>query len=234
MTMNTDHSQYVSSRGRDSQRRKVYTAESIFSGIKVLRDEQGNPVRGTDGRVIQLPKPEHLRRANAYIGLEGAQLLTDRVMGDAVVRRHYGVPYLNNRGHETNEVRLPPTKIVGPTNGQRRGLSYPYQWKVSLPKHFQTPWVTLHELAHQLTDWKHGVDLAGHGWEFCQTYLFLVKRFLGQEAHDDLKAAFKRNGVRFTPKKPRQKKVMTPEQRAANIAQLQAARERQRAKRVGG
>lgn len=77
--------------------------------------------------------------------------------------------------------------------------------------------VVWHELAHHIA----GLG-AGHGWRFTEVQLVLVRRFMGVDAHDALKAAFVVGRVRFrAPRKPR---TLTPEQRAVAIANLTAAR----------
>lgn len=70
-----------------------------------------------------------------------------------------------------------------------------------------------HELSHNICNAKYGrSNIAGHGWQFCATYLTLVRHYLGVEEHDRLKAEFKKRGVRF--REPR-KRSMTPEQKEA-------------------
>ena len=60
-------------------------------------------------------------------------------------------------------------------------------------------WVALHEVAHFVIEWSYpgyeqDRDLGGHGWVFCDAYLKLVRHFLGVDAHNALKAAFKDTG----------------------------------------
>lgn len=86
-------------------------------------------------------------------------------------------------------------------------------------------WVVVHELAHTIHFRVQGRDEAGHGWQFCAIYLKLVLYFLGREAHDALKVAFKANKVRF--RAPRKGKPLTPEQKQALALRLWAARAQQ-------
>lgn len=102
------------------------------------------------------------------------------------------------------------------TGGWRGGL-----WgsaRLQLPLWCRNEPTILHELAHALT---HSKDQAWHGWEFCECLLALTLYVRGREAHDRLKAAYKANRVRFTA--PREKRVLTTEQRAAAIERLQRA-----------
>jgi hypothetical protein len=71
-------------------------------------------------------------------------------------------------------------------------------------------------------EFKAGV--AGHGWEYCETYLKLVLYIMGREAHDALKASMRKHRVRF--REPRKRAPLSPERRAQLVAQLAYARER--------
>ena len=67
----------------------------------------------------------------------------------------------------------------------------------------------LHELAHALT---YSRELAPHGWEFCECYLYLVRIYLGRAAEAKLRQEFKARKVRH--RQPR-KRTMTEAQREA-------------------
>lgn len=95
-------------------------------------------------------------------------------------------------------------------------------WEVKLPKWARRETVILHELAHIIVHREIGMSVAGHGWQFCQTFLKLTLYIQGREAHDELKAAFKRFKVRYT--EPRKRKPLTAEQRAVLAARLATAR----------
>jgi hypothetical protein len=60
------------------------------------------------------------------------------------------------------------------------------------------PWVILHELAHVLAL---AAGHRGHGGPFAYYYLALVRRYLGAEPADALRAACKTEGLR--PRRPR-------------------------------
>lgn len=85
------------------------------------------------------------------------------------------------------------------------------KWCLTFPIWARIRWVVIHEVCHALT-WNRG---AAHGWEFARTYLVLVEQFLGKEAAQRLKQAFKNEGVRT-----RAKRTLTPEQRDVLAARL--------------
>ncbi|MGA1036654.1 MAG: hypothetical protein ACO3VQ_02465 [Ilumatobacteraceae bacterium] len=87
--------------------------------------------------------------------------------------------------------------------------------------------IVIHEVAHLLAGGTR------HNWQFCETYLKLVRHFMGKEAHDRLKASFKQHRVKYT--KPRQKRVLSPEQKAILVeraAKARAVRQANLAKKV--
>lgn len=94
--------------------------------------------------------------------------------------------------------------------------------RIIIPRWARNAGVVLHELSHTITLRTYGHAMVpAHGWEFCDVYLRLTLYMLGREAHDALKAAMKKHGVRFRPKK---KRAMTDEQKAALADRLKAAR----------
>ena len=98
---------------------------------------------------------------------------------------------------------------------------------INIPRWARNPVVVLHELAHTINSRELcGRPHAGHGWEFCATFLKLVLYMLGREAHDKLKAEMKACRVRFRP--PRKSVPLSPERREQMIAVLAAARERRK------
>lgn len=78
-----------------------------------------------------------------------------------------------------------------------------------MPKWSRKKIVILHELAHVISSRKYRVrwvgttadKIAGHGWQFCEVYLDLVRAMLGNANAEALKASFKKNKVRFRPKR---------------------------------
>jgi putative metallohydrolase (TIGR04338 family) len=94
---------------------------------------------------------------------------------------------------------------------------------VTMPLWSRNEAIMLHELAHCIVQRQHGMYVAAHGWQFASVYLTLVLYGMGREAHDTLKAAFKKNRVRFTA--PRKKAPMDPVRKAELIARLAAYRQ---------
>jgi putative metallohydrolase (TIGR04338 family) len=82
--------------------------------------------------------------------------------------------------------------------------------------------IVLHELAHTICQREYGLNVAGHGWQFCSVYLKLALYMMGREAHDALKKEMKVNRVKFTA--PRQRRPMDPVAKAALVARLTAYR----------
>lgn len=71
---------------------------------------------------------------------------------------------------------------------------------ITLPIWARTELVIWHEIAHCITQWKYP-SRAAHGREYAQIFLSLIRHYLGQAAHDALKAAFRTYHVRYTPKR---------------------------------
>ena len=113
--------------------------------------------------------------------------------------------------------------------------------RINAPLWARTESVMLHEMAHvlQMFTRRHVVTCVGgkldrdgpwqsHGWQFGFCYLLLVRNELGKAAHDDLKAEFKANKVRYTA--PRQGRPLVGAEREAALARLAANREVQAAR----
>jgi putative metallohydrolase (TIGR04338 family) len=114
-------------------------------------------------------------------------------------------------------------KVAIHDGGGRRAACAWGTWKISLPIWARCELVIIHEMAHIVANRHYGErHIAGHGWQFCSVFLDLVRFIMGREAHDALKASFKKHKVRFT--KPRERKPLTPEQRFALAARLAEAR----------
>lgn len=98
-------------------------------------------------------------------------------------------------------------------DGRRNTRAHGGANELVFPRWSRYPLVILHELSHcavqRIYYWH---EPAFHGPEFCAIYLKLVGRFMGREARDELKAAFKAGRVRTRRKA---KRSFTPEQREA-------------------
>lgn len=100
---------------------------------------------------------------------------------------------------------------------------------ITMPRWARTQYIVVHEVSHSIQVRTYGrrLDMAWHGWQFCDIYLRLVLYVMGREAHDALKASFKAARVKF--RQPR-KRELTPEQRQAAALRLWAAREERKRK----
>ena len=178
-----------------------------------MRDSQRNKVY-TAERVLM----DTYGRRNLTIS--ECQQYADKVLASAFVRRHFG------------------TVTVNIEHGRGGGFAYRnvswfdtyyevwrYGNRITLGKWARREIVVLHELAHVLAPAWH---TAAHGWEFCATYLNLVRHFLGAEAHDVLKDSFKANRVKFT--KPREKRVLPQSERQSMADRMMAVRAAKMAK----
>lgn len=114
----------------------------------------------------------------------------------------------------------PRTGSVAVKDGRGRRRACSSFGAISIPRWSRKDWIVLHEMAHELAS--HMAGRAAHGWEFAECYLYLVKLFMGREAHDALKASFKEHRVRYT--KPRKGRTLSPEEREAMAARLSVYR----------
>lgn len=89
-----------------------------------------------------------------------------------------------------------PIGLVRVGDGRGRSSAASFGGEIRLPKWARKEWVILHELAHEVAPRR-----VRHGWPFAFTYLKLVSRFLGKDAHDALRASFKKHRVRYRPKR---------------------------------
>lgn len=112
--------------------------------------------------------------------------------------------------------------IVDDGRGCRRAISY--GGRITLPKWARMKWVVLHEMAHEVRHYRRdrSTPEAAHGWQYAATYLDLVMWFMGSEAHNKLKAAFRKHKVRFS--KPRTGRVLSAEEKQVLRDRLAAAR----------
>lgn len=79
--------------------------------------------------------------------------------------------------------------------------------------------VLVHELAHTIEKRLYGVYDPGHGRAYCAIYLKLVRRFIGKQAHDELRAQFKAYGAKYTAKRESTVKRELPPALAAKAEQ---------------
>jgi putative metallohydrolase (TIGR04338 family) len=92
-----------------------------------------------------------------------------------------------------------------------------------LPMWARSKLVILHEVSHSIVSSEHSRQSAsGHGWQFTSTFLKLVKHFIGNAAHDQLKENYKKLGVKY--KAPKKLSPETLEKLRARGQALAAAR----------
>ena len=87
---------------------------------------------------------------------------------------------------------------------------------MTFPRWSRTPMIVLHEVAHCCTHWlahRSNEKHAGHGWLYAQTYLRLVRHFMGEEVHHKLRASYRAHRVKY--KRPRKGRPISEAQRAA-------------------
>jgi predicted nucleic acid-binding Zn ribbon protein len=109
---------------------------------------------------------------------------------------------------------------------RRRGGADSFDNTISMPRWTRVNYYILHELAHIANDYIHNFDysedyegggawpgytdpdtgedvltqrVAAHGPEYCGVYLYLVRAFMGDEAHDSLAASFANYKVKVAP-----------------------------------
>ena len=174
---------------RDSQRSKVYAAESAT---------------------------HEWRTSQTAMSIEECDAFAHKVLRDSIVQRHFPL------------AKSMSTSLIVVKSRRRGGCYKPssFNWNtgyttrptISLGVAARSEWVIIHEIAHAITS----LDYAWHGPEWVQCYLFLVKRFLGVEAHDKLKANLIEHGVRIKPKAKRA--PLSPERKAELAQRLAAAR----------
>ena len=181
------------SRPRDSQRSKVYAAEHA-SGIH--------------------------KEGNTPLTIRECQALVDKMLDSAYVQRKYDP---EGRAHWIGRYHYRYSQGIRVDLGKNGGRAFKHgaQRVIRLGLWGRQQSVIIHEVAHHLADYRAKGD-ARHNWEFCDVYLDLVRHFMGKDAHDKLKQAFKDHRVKF--RKPRQKRQLTPEQRQILVERAAKAR----------
>lgn len=103
---------------------------------------------------------------------------------------------------------------VGLRRAHSRSTSY--GGRVEISRTSLDEWTLLHELTHEILP-----RSISHHWPFAYAYLKLVSRYLGTAKAKELKAAFKKHGVRYRPKRTRN---LTEEQKEILRNRLAQAR----------
>ncbi|MFF0814266.1 TIGR04338 family metallohydrolase [Rhodococcus sp. NPDC003318] len=165
---------------RDTQRSRVYEAESVVRGIFDRAD------RGTGRQLELFGSRLTLPVERRFASVQSVQAYADRVLA-------------------LNWVRARWPRSAVPVTVRARAASgaahyEPATSTLAVPLHTGgTAWalrelVVLHELAHHLEP--DGADTAAHGPEFVARYLVLVDEIIGGEAAFVLRTTLAENGVR--------------------------------------
>ncbi|GAB36323.1 TIGR04338 family metallohydrolase [Gordonia otitidis] len=163
-------------RGRDSQRGLVYSAEDLLRSALDARSSIG--VIEIAGTRVTLP-PEA-----RFASIESMQRYVDAVLSRPSVRERFGcvAPVRVRARRGTNAAHYEPNNntIAVPVGDD------------STP--FRRESVVVHELAHHLTEY--GPHTASHGPEFVCVLLWLIGDVMGAEAAFVLRTFMFQHGVR--------------------------------------
>lgn len=119
--------------------------------------------------------------------VEEAQEFINKVSGTAWFQKHFGRDRFTPFG-------MGPRFTV--SNSQGRGGAAASGRHITVSTYYRNRLILLHELAHCVT-----IGEVGHGRKYAEVYLKLVQHVMGKDVAARLKAAFKRNGVKFRPKR---------------------------------
>lgn len=158
-------------------------------GIKSARDSQKSRLYNAENLAL-IPHP-----ANRKVTLEEAQELVNRAL-----KRIPKDPAVRQMAREGIwKVRV--------TAGRGGGHAECYGRTIRLGVWGRQLFVVYHELAHCVCR-----PHEKHGRDFARVYLKIIRRFMGKDAAEKLRAAYKVNGVKYQPER---KWKGTPAQRAA-------------------
>lgn len=122
-----------------------------------------------------------------------------------------------------------------PGMGRRKACcEYGYnRYTIKLPLWARGKMVVCHELAHALIAETYGHNnrkVQPHGWQFARMQMFFIQRGVSKAKADELKASYKKHGVRFQQPKP--KRQLSPERKAELQERMKKMHEAKRAKKV--
>ena len=174
---------------KDQQRQKVYDAEG-FMHKETERFDSLEEVFEFYTRILNSKRfaNQFMRTANFLLpgGGKATYRENTREYHDKSAWRHHKV-YGREEG-------------LWLSYGRERGGSY-YQHRgnrIQLSKNHFTKGIAIHELCHAIVNYDFsGWQAAAHGQEFCHTYLYMTKKWIGQDAHDKLAASFRKHGVNY-------------------------------------
>lgn len=122
-----------------------------------------------------------------------------------------------------------------PGMGRRNACcEYGYErYTIKLPLWARGRMVVCHELAHALiaeTYGHHNRRVQPHGWQFARMQMFFIQRGVGRAKADELKAAYKKCGVRY--KQPKPKRQLSPDRKLELQERMKKMHEAKRAKKL--
>lgn len=165
-----------------------------------MRDTQRSKVYAAENKVDRGKRFESLRECQAF---------SHKVTDSAYYRRKYHTGSILCQDGRGRSSACASNTWEGPV--------------IKLPRWSRCELVILHEIAH------HAAGLPNkHNWKFAAVLLDLTRHFMGKEAAEALKAAYKEGRVKFTA--PRPKRPVSEEQRAILAERLRVAREVKAAK----
>jgi len=180
-------------RSRDTQRQKVYDAERVIWSTDYERFDSLEEVFKFYTRILSSK-----RFATQFPNT------ADRLLPDGGKAK-----YRENTREWYEDYAWRHHKVYGRDEGlwlsygRERGGSY---WKksqgwaicnrIQLSKNHFNKAIAIHELCHAIVDYDFGRG-AAHGQEFCHTYLYMVKKWMSEDAHDKLAASFRKHGVNY-------------------------------------
>ncbi len=174
--------------GTDSQRQKVYDAERVlrqysesFDSIEECFDYMSKIIRRKSVR-------EQFPRAHSILKPVGGK---PKMRPNN--RRYYDDAWRHHKVYGRN-------KGLWVSFGNKYGGSYwhPRDHRIQLAGNHMYEGLCIHELCHGIVDMEFGQRTTPHGRKFCHTYLWVVRKVMGKEAHAALKASFQEHGVVFT------------------------------------
>lgn len=170
------------------------------------RDQQRSRVYKSDEHGAPLPKVVDIER------------FVLRLFNMVRFNKEYGSAVCGDKWKRPSAISKYPTSAPVVYDGRGRSRAGGWSRGITMPIWSRDEGIVLHELAHTINIRMNGPRVSAHGWQYCAIYLKITLYMRGRQAHDELKAAFKTNRVRYTA--PRKGRKLTPEQRAAAIARL--------------
>lgn len=182
-----------------------------------VRDQQRAKVYRSENHVDGFKTPE-------WRDLGSCGKFLNELRNDKVLNRWY--PKLKQT---LDKVELHPGM------GRRKACcEYGYnRYTIKLPLWARGRMVVCHELAHALIAEMYGHNnrkVQPHGWQFARMQMFFIQRGVGKAKADELKASYKKHGVRFQQPKP--KRQLSPERKAELQERMKKMHEARRAKKL--